>query len=102
MKKYTLIIAILFSSYTINTAEHLLSQRYQEWKPEYYSNKMQITAFSHFLEINNIDIKNKRILSVGCGTGEIEAKLAQQAQSVLGIDASNSMIDYALKNGKKQ
>lgn len=112
MKKYGIAIALLCSSYVVKGAEKpILSNSkdqniitvlptpltFQEWPAEDYAigNRMQISAFSKFLQDNQIDYKNKKILSIGCGTGETEAKLAQTAQYVYGIDASKKMIEYA-------
>lgn len=110
MKKYGVTIALLCASYTIHTAEKKISERneqnafttsssltFQEWPAQDYAkgNKMQVTAFSKFLEDNNIDYKNKKVLSIGCGTGETEAILARTAQYVYGIDASKNMVEYA-------
>lgn len=69
----------------------------QEWMAKEYAqkNKHYIDFFSHCLATHNIEIKNKEIISFGCGTGEIEYQLAQQAKSVLGVDASNNMIEHA-------
>ena len=69
----------------------------QEWPAEEYArgNKNQIACFSALLDKHAIETKNKTILSIGCGTGEIEAKLAQNATYVHGIDASNNQIKYA-------
>lgn len=58
-------------------------------------NKFQIDCFSHWLKKYNVPIKDQKVISFGCGTGEIELDLAQTAQSVHGIDASKEMIEYA-------
>ena len=59
-------------------------------------NKYQIKCFLHWLKESNIPIKDKTVISFGCGTiGEIEAKLAGQAKYIHGIDASKEMVDYA-------
>ena len=40
----------------------------------------------------------ERILDIGCGPGQLAAKIAQSGAEVLGIDASPSMIEQARKN----
>ena len=43
------------------------------------------------------DTDGKDILDIGCGTGELSSRLAQTADSVLGIDISQRMLDIAKK-----
>jgi trans-aconitate methyltransferase len=93
MKKYIIhlvIFALFYNSnnYTINI---------QEWNAQEYAqgNSLQYQSSLHFLETNNIKIEDKRIVDVGCGTGEISAFLAQNAELVDGFDASNNMIEWA-------
>lgn len=40
---------------------------------------------------------SERILDVGCGTGELTAKIAESGATVLGMDASSAMIEQARK-----
>ena len=67
--------------------------------PEEYArgNRFQIECFSHWLKKYDVPIEDKDILSVGCGTGELEFSLAQRAKTVYGIDASREIISYAQK-----
>src|SRR5690606_31544086 len=73
------------------------NQTPREWNAAEYAqeNALQYKSALYFLAHNNIHIKNKRILDVACGTGEISAFLAQQAELVDGFDASNNMIEWA-------
>ena len=41
------------------------------------------------------DSGGKDILDIGCGTGELSSRLAQTADSVLGIDISQRMLNVA-------
>ena len=41
------------------------------------------------------DAGGKDILDIGCGTGELSSRLAQTADSVLGVDISQRMLDIA-------
>lgn len=88
MKKYLLSVLLTLQSFIT---------RAQEWNPALYAlgNKTQYVSALFFLEQNNIEISEKRILDVGCGTGEITFFLAQKAQLVHGFDASKNMIDWA-------
>ncbi len=91
VKKH-IIIAVLMGT-SLNAAENKII----EWNPAEYAkgNKLQYEATLHFLTHNKIETENKRILDVGCGTGEMSAFLARTAQSVHGFDASHHMIEWA-------
>lgn len=71
------------------------------WRPEIYSKLSfaQDNAALKILKILKIE-KDDRILDVGCGDGKISAKLSKiaNAGSVLGIDKSSEMIDFASNN----
>ena len=41
---------------------------------------------------------DERILDIGCGLGQLTAKIAQSGAEVLGVDASPSMIEQARRN----
>ena len=90
MKKSILYSLSLFICLCVTAKIH-------EWNPALYAlgNKTQYVSALFFLEQNNIAISNKRILDVGCGTGEITFFLAQKAQLVHGFDASENMIIWA-------
>jgi len=47
------------------------------------------------------NVKNKRILDVGCGTGRISLKLLKKGAKVFGIDISNKMLQKARDKTKK-
>lgn len=70
------------------------------WKAEKY-NKLatgQLSAATQLIQKLKIPTKS-HILDVGCGDGKITAELAIKAKDglVLGIDASNEMIEFAKK-----
>jgi trans-aconitate methyltransferase len=69
----------------------------QEWNAADYAqgNSLQYQSALYFLEHNNIQLQDKKILDVACGTGEISYCLAQKAASVHGFDASNNMVEWA-------
>jgi trans-aconitate methyltransferase len=76
-----------------------------KWKPESY-NKLSLAQDRAALRI--LDILNVRrdvdILDVGCGDGKISAKLSTLATdgSVIGLDKSREMINYAIKNYRNE
>lgn len=71
----------------------------QEWNADLYDkgNRVQREAFFYFLKNNNINPNGKRILDIGCGTGNITKELAIMAEYADGIDPSNNMIGFAQK-----
>lgn len=54
-----------------------------------------------FAEIKKIIKPNSRILDVGCGTGRFSFSLADNAESIIGIDLSKKNIESAYKKLKK-
>jgi ubiquinone/menaquinone biosynthesis C-methylase UbiE len=96
MKKYLIITLCTISS--LNSMEQqIVTREPREWNAPLYAkgNKVQFESALAFLKKNNINIKNKRILDVGCGTGDIAAVLTETAATVHGVDASKNMIQYA-------
>jgi len=69
----------------------------REWDAKAYAqgNGIQEMAALQFLQESMLSFENKKVLDVGCGTGNISAKIATSAQHVHGIDASNNMFEYA-------
>ena len=66
------------------------------WSPDLYTNKHSFVQEYGTSLIELLDPKpDESILDVGCGTGELTAKLAELSDDVIGIDASPSMIDHA-------
>jgi SAM-dependent methyltransferase len=55
-----------------------------------------------FGQINQIIEPQSKILDVGCGTGRLPFALADNCETVLGIDLSNRNIDRANRTLKKQ
>ncbi len=48
------------------------------------------------------DFKDKKILDVGCGSGNLSFYLAHRGASVIGIDLSKNLIDYCKNIAKNQ
>jgi trans-aconitate 2-methyltransferase len=70
------------------------------WKAEDYHEHSSAQAEAAQELLENIEFKgDEQILDVGCGDGKITACLAKRVPkgSVLGIDASKEMIDFAKK-----
>ena len=77
--------------------QQIVKRQPREWNAQEYNNgnTLQTTTFLNFLKTNNIEIKDKIILSAGCGTGKVENILAEKAEHIHGFDASKNMIDFA-------
>jgi len=95
MKQYIL-ATVLSTLSSIQCAEQP-NRSPREWMAQEYAqtNTFQAERFLHWIKEHNIPVKDQNIISIGCGTGEIEAALANRARSVHGIDASKNMITYA-------
>jgi len=98
MKKYIFIIFTFLNVY-LNAMEQQITKESREWDAQAYAqgNWIQKQAALQFFKESGIDLKDKNVLDVGCGTGNISHKLSKTAQTVHGIDASKNMIDYAQK-----
>jgi len=51
--------------------------------------------------ILSLKVKNKKILDIGCGTGQMALFAANQGAHVVGLDISKEMIRVAQKNAKE-
>lgn len=47
------------------------------------------------MALNNDDLREKKVLDIGCGGGDISFALAQRGANVIGIDMSDSMLEVA-------
>ena len=102
MKKYILSTLCVFSSMSgmlPEETQQIIQREAREWDAQAYAqgNIIQEEAALQFLKESGIDFTNKKVLDVGCGTGNITAEIAKTAKHVHGIDASKNMIEYAQK-----
>jgi ubiquinone/menaquinone biosynthesis C-methylase UbiE len=104
MKNFRLSLAPAALSFflSLSPSEEIKKSSCVEWNSTDYEkgNIVQSTAFCHFLEKNNISFDNKKVLSIGCGTGKIESLLAPSVEHIHGIDPSSDMISFAKDNYK--
>ena len=77
-----------------------------EQKPEFYDSqyfeamRLRHTSGAHSSRINNIlstigDVQKKQLLDIGCGDGWITNKLAERGANIIGIDHSESAVNFA-------
>jgi|SRR5581483_2284656 len=97
MNKYILSMLCIFSSISGMRTQQIAKREPREWDAHAYAegNKIQEEAALRYLQKSGIDFTGKKVLDIGCGTGNITAKIAAQAKTVDGIDASKNMIEYA-------
>ena len=87
-----------FSQY--KTMEPQNNNIINEWDAEIYikGNKIQEIISLELLRKSNVCMENKNVFDIGCGTGNITAKIAETANRVHGFDASQNMINYCKKS----
>lgn len=78
----------------INTSS--MNQSNRSWNADLYQQKHTFVFHYGADVLNLLDPKpDERILDLGCGTGELTARLAESGAEVIGMDASASMIAKA-------
>ena len=71
---------------------------YDIWAPTYDAEHNPLITLEENLTLDLIgDVKNQRILDVGCGTGRYCELLTKRGANVIGIDPSRKMLEYARK-----
>jgi trans-aconitate 2-methyltransferase len=70
-----------------------------DWNPSLYQQKHSF-VFQYGIEVLALlePLNGERILDVGCGTGQLTKAIADSGASVVGFDASPSMIESARDN----
>jgi trans-aconitate methyltransferase len=70
-----------------------------DWDASLYDNRHAF-VFEHAADLLNLlqPMPGERVLDLGCGTGHLTAKIAEAGLSVVGIDASQEMVDQARRN----
>jgi ubiquinone/menaquinone biosynthesis C-methylase UbiE len=69
---------------------------YNKWAPTYDEERNPLIALEEDITLGFIgDVKNQRVLDVGCGTGRYCQLLAKRGANVVGIDPSPRMLEYA-------
>lgn len=79
------------------TQYNLIAEKYSEQLLNY--NQDSINAyFKHF---NNLSLKDKKVLDMGCGDGYDLAQLSKKGAIVYGLDSSKEMVRLARKKNPK-
>jgi ubiquinone/menaquinone biosynthesis C-methylase UbiE len=69
---------------------------YDIWAPTYDGERNPLIALEENETLDLIgDVRNQRVLDVGCGTGRYCELLAKRGANVVGIDPSAKMLEYA-------
>ncbi len=73
-----------------------IMEKLDEWYSKYYDpENIEIKSIK-----KEVDIKNKRILEIGCGTGRITKQIAEKAKEIIAIDHNKEAIKYCVKKYK--
>ena len=71
---------------------------YDIWASTYDDEHNPLIASEQKITLGLIgDVRNKRVLDVGCGTGRYCELLAKKGANVTGVDPSSRMLEYARK-----
>ena len=102
MNKYLLPILCIISMAHAAEEQQIVKREPREWDAAAYAkgNKLQEQWAKFFLQTSKLNLKNKKVVDIGCGTGNITAFIATMAKKAHGIDASNNMIKYAQETHK--
>ena len=60
----------------------------------------RIRKIVEFLSQNSLLTKNSSVLDIGCGPGRFAVEFAKLSTDVTGLDISDNMLDYAMKNAE--
>jgi SAM-dependent methyltransferase len=62
----------------------------------------RINKIVEFLSHNSLLTKRSTVLDIGCGTGRFAVEFSKKSTEVTGIDISDKMLDYAVKNAEAE
>ena len=96
---YGTIVRVLLVASTRDQVQHFFDKQSEKWSETYYSEegtmrpriKRFLDAINHFQSISN-----KKILDIGCGTGELACAFAKSGAEVSACDLSPQMMDRAI------
>ena len=71
---------------------------YDKWAPTYDDQHNPLITLEESITLDFVgDVKNEKVLDIGCGTGRYCELLAKRGAKVVGLDPSSRMLDYAEK-----
>ena len=71
-----------------------------DWNADrYFKNAAFVSTYGSAVAELLGNIKGQRVLDLGCGDGRLTKELVDKGATVVGIDASSSMIDSAREKG---
>ena len=71
---------------------------YDKWAPTYDKERNPLIVLEEDITLDFIgDVKNQKVLDIGCGTGRYCKLLAERGAKVVGLDPSPRMLEYAKK-----
>lgn len=79
------------------------SKKGEKWNPEEFfkSGKMEVDAAIEILVNNGVEISKKQMaMDFGCGAGRLSRALTEHFDKVVGVDASQTMVDIARKGNE--
>jgi len=84
--------------------ESYWDNRAEEFNNSVYSSTsdMRVNKIIDFLSINGMLTEESSILDIGCGPGRFAVEFAKRAENVVGIDISERMLDFAVKNAQSK
>ena len=89
---------------TNNNQEELFDEYAYDWwnKTGNYKLLHKLNPLRLKYITSRLDIKNKKILDIGCGGGILSEELSKMGAKVTGIDSSKKSINIAKKHAKEQ
>jgi 2-polyprenyl-3-methyl-5-hydroxy-6-metoxy-1,4-benzoquinol methylase len=83
----------------MNNNQRLYNDRAQSYADEWYTNETMLPTIKDFLR--TINIKNPKIIDLGCGPGNESMRLNHEGADVTGIDFSDKCIKIAREKNPK-
>jgi ubiquinone/menaquinone biosynthesis C-methylase UbiE len=73
-----------------------VTEGYDKWAPTYDEEHNPLITLEQNITLDLIgNVRNQRVLDVGCGTGRYCELLAKKGAKIVGIDPSSRMLEYA-------
>jgi ubiquinone/menaquinone biosynthesis C-methylase UbiE len=87
------------ANHSVNPLTAAARKEFDSWSRRYDRDLLQLIFFqpSHRMMLNQMAPEDKRVLDIGCGTGQFAARVLEQcpAAQVWGLDLSEGMLEHA-------